>query len=65
MKEVILAWYHSGYMDEGPKLLAVCATSDVADAVIEQHQHSRDKTLEYKHKATWGKETRAIVEGKA
>jgi hypothetical protein len=50
---VFLAWYHTGYTDDAPRLLAVCDSDATAGIVIAEHQWARDEYLEYEGKARW------------
>ncbi len=36
--EVFLAYYHTGFTDDAPVLLAACATKAAADAAIAEHK---------------------------
>ena len=57
---VHLVYYHTGFTDDPPVLLGVCASTDVAASVIAEHKRDRDRAREYENDATWWTETRAI-----
>jgi len=57
---VFLAWYHNGFTDDPPMLLEVCDTPATVLDAIREHQRGRDKTVEYKDKATWWREARMV-----
>jgi len=51
--EVYQAYYHSGFTDDRPRLLDICATTEIAESVINAHKRDRDPELEYKNNAWW------------
>ena len=54
---VYLAYYHTGFIDDAPLLLAVCDSEKVATVFIEDHKKKRDEELECMEKARfWIKE---------
>jgi len=50
---VYLAYYDTGFIDGVDYLLAVCASYEIAVAVIEGHKKTRDKEMEYEDRAKW------------
>ena len=60
---VWLAWYHDGFMDSSPELLAVCSTQERAEEVQEKHQNdSEARWHEYKNHATWKVKCEEVLE---
>ena len=57
---VFLAWYHTGFTDDPAMLLEVCDTPATVLDAIREHQHGRNKNVEYKNKATWWQEERQV-----
>lgn len=53
MEKVFLAYYHDGFTDNNPVLLAVCDSKAVAERVISTHKQKRDRSIEYKEDASW------------
>jgi len=56
-----LAWYHDGFADSPPTLLAVCDHRRTADAVVALHKIHRDTRGEYMDKASWEVRKRMIT----
>jgi len=48
---VYLAYYHAGFQDDAPDLLAVCDTRKIAESFIVTHKRTRNRDYEYKNKA--------------
>jgi len=56
-----LAWYHDGYADNPPTLLAVCDHRATAQAVVERHKATRDPRAEFMGLATWRVRKRMVT----
>lgn len=62
-KYVYLAYYHNGYTDDPPILLAVCALEVIALKVIKKHKKLRDRRFEYENEASWWTREHIIKKG--
>ena len=58
---VYLAYYHAGFSDDDPILLAVCDSPKTAIAAIEKHRNERDRDIEYGNRAKWWREERDVL----
>ena len=61
---IYAAYYRTGYVDDRRVLLGLCATREIAEAVIEKHKRERDTWKEYRgHAKWWVVEYRVLTEG--
>jgi hypothetical protein len=59
---VYLVFYHDGYTDDWRVLLGVCATTEIADAVIAKHKDNKEfRRYEYKDRASWNIEKHEVI----
>ena len=54
---VVLAYYHDGFMDSGSKLLDVCDSDKTAELIISNHKKTRDKECVIEEYEKWWTET--------
>ena len=50
---VYLAYYWTGFSDDGATVLDICDSRKTANAVIRDHKRTRDVTGEYGNRANW------------
>ena len=50
---VFIAYYWTGFTDDGATVLAICDSRKTANAVNREHKRTRDAGLEYGHRANW------------
>lgn len=51
--KVYIAWYHDGFYDNPSVKLGVFAGECAADEAIQNHKRTRDRSFEYKDRASW------------
>jgi hypothetical protein len=50
---VFLAYYWTGFTDDGATVLAICDSRKTANAVLREHKHTRDTGAEFENRANW------------
>ena len=50
---VFLAYYWTGFTDDGATVLAICDSRKTANAVLREHNRMRDTGAEFQNRANW------------
>jgi hypothetical protein len=50
---VFLAYYWTGFTDDGAMVLAICDSRKTANTVLREHKRTRDVNGEYGNRANW------------
>ena len=50
---VFIAYYWTGFMDDGATVIAICDSRKTANAVLREHKRTRDTGAEFQNRANW------------